>query len=300
MTASPGPVDGATTRAEARARAAAILARHGIGTAALDARLLLEECLGLRPTDLVLGAERPIGAEGARRLAQGLARRCAGEPVARIAGAWEFWGLPFRLCPATLVPRPDTETLVEAALALARPGPLRLLDLGTGSGCLLVALLSEWPRATGLGIDRSPAALATARANAARNGVAARAAFAAGDWGAALAGGRYDVVVANPPYIATARIDDLAEEVRAHDPHLALDGGPDGLAAYRVILAQAAGGPDGPGLLAPEGRLLVEIGYDQEDALRALAPAAGLRVEAVRRDLAGHPRVVAMARAEAG
>ena len=278
-----------TSRIAARARAVDVLAAGGIETAALDARILVEEALGVTATDLALRGDAPVGPEGAARLAAFLARRAAGEPVARIIGAWEFWGLPFALSPETLVPRPDTETLVEAALGLGlhRDGAHRLAALGTGSGCILVALLGEWPRAWGLGLDRSPGALRTARANAARNGVGDRAAFAAGDWAAALAG-PFDLVVANPPYIASTVVDGLSGEVRDHDPRLALDGGPDGLDAYRAILAQV------PPLLAPGGHLVVEIGYDQEAALCGLAAAHGLTSE-VRRDLAGHPRVVVMA-----
>ncbi|MGX7709096.1 peptide chain release factor N(5)-glutamine methyltransferase [Methylobacterium sp. Gmos1] len=275
-----------TTRIAARARAADALAARGIETAALDSRILVEEALGVTATDLALRGDVPVGEEGAGRLDAFLARRAAGEPVARIIGAWEFWGLPFGLSPETLVPRPDTETLVEAALALKPEGPHRIADLGTGSGCILVALLTEWPRAFGLGLDRSTGALRTARANAARNGVAERAAFAAGDWAAPLAG-PFDLVVANPPYIASAVIAGLSGEVRDHDPRLALDGGPDGLDAYRAILAEV------PRILAPGGHLLVEIGYDQEESLRRLAAAHDLAAE-VRRDLAGHPRVVAM------
>ena len=279
-------IDPGTSRVAARARAVDALAARGIETAALDARILVEEALGITATDLALRGAEPVGQEGAERLKAYLARRVAGEPVARIIGAWEFWGLPFGLSPETLVPRPDTETLVEAALRSRPDGPARIADLGTGSGCILVALLTEWPGAFGVGLDRSLGALRTARGNAARNGVADRAAFVAGDWAASLAG-PFDLVVANPPYIASAVIAGLSGEVRDHDPHLALDGGTDGLDAYRTILAQV------PPLLAPGGHLLVEIGYDQEEALRQLAAAHTLRTE-VRRDLAGHPRVVVM------
>ncbi len=275
-----------TSRIAARAMAADALAARGIEAAALDARILVEEALCITATDLALRGAEPVGEEGAARLTAYLARRTAGEPVARIIGAWEFWGLPFGLSPETLVPRPDTETLVEAALGLRPDGPARIADLGTGSGCILVALLTEWRHTFGVGLDRSPGALGTARMNAARNGVAGRAAFVAGDWAASLAG-PFDLVVANPPYIASGVVDGLSGEVRDHDPRLALDGGPDGLAAYRTILAQV------PPLLVPGGHLLVEIGYDQEAALRQLAADHGLRAE-VRRDLAGHPRVVVM------
>ncbi|ACL55160.1 peptide chain release factor N(5)-glutamine methyltransferase [Methylobacterium nodulans] len=285
------PVRAGLSRAAAQSHAAAFLAGRGIATAMRDARLLLIETLNLRSIDLVLAGDRELEAREAARLSAALLRRAEGEPVARILGAWEFWGLPFRLSPATLVPRPDTETVVEAALALGleRTAPIRLLDLGTGSGCLLVALLSEWPCATGLGIDRAREALVTARDNADQNGVGARALWVQGDWAGSLRG-PFDVIVANPPYIASRMIDGLADEVRVHDPRMALDGGSDGLDAYRVILGQAAV------LLAPGGRLIVEIGYDQEEALRHLAEAARLQVVVVRRDLAGHPRAVVMAR----
>ncbi|MGY2048607.1 peptide chain release factor N(5)-glutamine methyltransferase [Methylobacterium sp. JK268] len=286
------PIAAGLARADAQGRAAAFLAENGIETAALDARLLLLDRLGLRTVDLVLAGTTPLDEAEAGALSAALARRAAGEPVARILGSWEFWGLPFRLSPATLVPRPDTETVVEAALALGHPrnARLRLLDLGTGTGCLLVALLSEWPLARGVGLDRSREALLTARDNAHQNGVGARALWLQGDWAASLTG-RFDVVVANPPYIATRIIEGLADEVRLHDPRLALDGGTDGLDAYRSILGQAGT------LLGPEGRLIVEIGYDQEEALRHVAEAATLRVIEVRRDLAGHPRAVVLASA---
>jgi release factor glutamine methyltransferase len=277
------------TRAEALAFLRRAFTEAGLDTPDLDARILLAEALGIDGSELTLRPKVPMGAAGAERLAGYAARRLAREPVARILGCQEFWGLPFRLSPDTLVPRPDTETVVEAALAAVpdRRAPLHILDLGTGSGCLLVALLHELPNAHGIGVDRSPGALAAARANARLNGVGGRAAFAASDWDAAVAG-PFDLVVSNPPYIASRTIDTLAPEVRDHDPSSALNGGPDGLDAYRAILADAGR------LLAPGGRLVAEIGFDQEEAVRALAVAAGLAVERVAKDLGGRPRAAVM------
>lgn len=253
-----------------------------------DARFLVLHTLGITGSELVLHGERALGAAGAAALAEAVSRRVAGEPVARIVGAWEFWSLPFRLSPETLVPRPDTETVVETALAgLAdRTAPLRILDLGTGSGCILVALLSELRNAFGIGLDRSVPALRTARENALANGVSARAAFVAGDWAAALAG-RFDLVVSNPPYIATDRIAGLSAEVRLHDPAAALDGGADGLDAYRRIVAAGS-------LLAEGGLLVLEVGAGQAEDVAALGLAAGFSGPCITGDLAGHARVVSL------
>ena len=286
--AAPGDGPDALSRGAALRRLAEALRAAGIANAAGEARFLVLDLLGLRPVDLLGAAAEPVGAEGAARLAEALARRLSGEPLARILGAWEFWSLPFRLSPETLVPRADTETLVEAALRLLPDAgaPARILDLGTGSGCILVALLHERRAASGIGVDRSAGALRTARANAEANGVGERAAFLAGDWGAALAGPAFDLVVSNPPYIRSAAIPGLDREVRLHDPAAALDGGADGLDAYRRILDEAAR------LLAPGAPLLVEIGYDQADDLARLAGAAGYAVRAPVRDLAGHDRVM--------
>lgn len=263
----------------------------GLDSPALDARILLAHALGITATELTLRPEIPVG-EAAEALAALAARRLAREPVSRILGEREFWGLPFRLSPATLVPRPDTETAVETALALLadRSEALRLLDLGTGSGCLLVALLHECPAAFGVGVDRSLEALATARSNAALNEVGDRAAFLAGDWGAALRG-PFDLVVSNPPYIPTRDLAGLEPEVRAHDPRLALDGGPDGYDPYRIIFQQAAGP-----LLAPGGLLVVEIGIGQEADLSTLAQRAGLALVRNASDLSGIPRALAFRR----
>jgi release factor glutamine methyltransferase len=287
-------LSGTTTRAEAFAILRRTFVQAGLDTPDLDARILLVGTLGVAPAELALRPDEPVGNSAAERLCELQARRTAGEPVARILGFTEFWSLTFELSPETLVPRPDTETVVEAALALFpdRAGLQRILDLGTGSGCLLVTLLHELRDAWGLGVDRSPGALAIARRNARRNRVGERAAFAASDWTAALAG-TFDLVVSNPPYVPTAELSRLSAEVRLHDPRRALDGGPDGLAAYRVILA------DANRLLTPSGTLVLEIGYDQEEALRSLADAAGLAVRRTARDLGGRPRAVVIGRQEA-
>lgn len=268
------------------------LEKAGIAEARGDARFLMLHALGLDATALALDSEAPIGPLGADALDASLRRRLARMPVARILGEWEFWGLPFALSSATLVPRPDTETLVEAALGHLRDraGPFRIADLGTGSGCILVSLLHTLEGASGLGIDSSLEALETARGNAERNGVADRASFLRGDWCAPL-GGPFDLIVANPPYIARGTIADLSEEVRIHDPLSALDGGIDGLDAYRSILGAIAERPD---LIAPGGALMLEIGYDQAQAVTEIAEMAGLGPVSVLRDLAGQSRVVTL------
>ncbi|PXW55580.1 [protein release factor]-glutamine N5-methyltransferase [Methylobacterium sp. B4] len=270
----------------------------GLPDARADARFLALHALALDPLDLSLRGNQTIGEDGARRLGRVAARRLAGEPVARILGEWEFWGLPFALSPETLVPRPDTESVVEAALGLfpGREHPLRLADLGTGSGCILVALLHERPDAFGLGLDRSAGALAVARNNAVANGVGARAAFLCGSWLDALKG-PFDLIVSNPPYIAAPVIATLDPEVRLHDPRAALDGGVDGLDAYRAILSGLAQRPD---LLAPGGALVLEIGYDQGEALSAFVQDAGFAEARIGRDLAGRDRVVTLTPSLAG
>jgi release factor glutamine methyltransferase len=228
-------------------------------------------------------AGEALPAEAAARYAGHLARRAGHEPVSRILGHREFWSLDFALGPATLDPRPDSETLVEAALAACPDRPLRVLDLGTGTGCLLLAVLHDRPAAFGLGVDRSEAAAGTARANARALGLADRAAFLVGDWATAL-DARFDLILSNPPYIPEAEIAALDPEVRDHDPHLALSGGADGLDAYRDLAVAL------PGLLVPGGTAVVELGIGQAADVAALFRAAGLDITATPHDLAGIPR----------
>ncbi|MBJ6124109.1 peptide chain release factor N(5)-glutamine methyltransferase [Microvirga splendida] len=279
------------TRAEALKELRRTLTEAGFDTAALDARLLLLTVLGISATDLITWPDTPLTSEQADTLAAFMNRRLAHEPVARIVGEREFWGLPFRLSPETLVPRPDTETLVETVLALLpdRQAPLKVVDFGTGSGCILVALLHELPNATGLGVDLSFGALVTARANAIGNRVGSRCHFALSRWADAIAG-RFDLIVSNPPYIASGVIPTLDQEVREHDPRLALDGGSDGLEPYRILLGEAER------LLAPGGLLALEIGYDQAEDLESLAGSHGLEVLRIAHDLSGNPRCIAMRR----
>ena len=262
--------------------------RDDDGTPGLDARMLLGHALTLQVADLSLRQDDEVPVAALVRAERMIDRRLRGEPVARIIGTKEFWSLDFRLSPGTLVPRPDTETLVEATLRRIdaegqRDAPLRLLDLGTGSGCILLALLSELPKATGIGTDCSPDAVATATSNAARLGLSDRADFVAGDWAEGI-DGPFDVVVSNPPYIETADLPDLPVEVIGHDPSLALDGGEDGLDPYRAIL------PEIPGLLAKGGFAVVEYGPRQSEPIAALARSVGLGA-ATGCDLGGRERI---------
>ena len=253
----------------------------------LDARLLVEHALGLTRSDLFARANDTIPDSDAARVLALIARRAAREPVGRILGHREFWTIDLALNPDTLEPRPDTETLVEAVLRSLpdRSAPLRLLDLGTGTGCILLALLAELPDATGVGVDLSPGAVAAATGNAARNGLVERARFQTGNWGAGLAE-RFDVVVSNPPYIPSADIATLDPEVREHDPLRALDGGADGLDAYRIIAGQM------PDLLRPGGLAGLEVGQGQAADVAELLAAAGLEPVGVFRDLGGLERCV--------
>lgn len=263
---------------EGRARLAHLadrLAAAGIAEPRRELRLLQAEAGGA--ASLVDWPDSPH--PGLEALAE---RRAAREPVSRIVGRREFWSREFLLTPETFDPRPDSETVVEAALA-AVPSCGTVLDLGTGSGCLLAALLAERPDAWGLGIDRSPGACRAAQ----RNLSGLRAAVAAGYWGTAV-GGRFDLVVSNPPYIPSADIAELMPEVRDHDPRLALDGGADGLDAYRAILGDLSR------LLSPGGAAVLELGIGQAESVAALADSSGLRVRDIRADLGGIPRAMVL------
>ncbi len=277
------------TIAQARRALADAFRQAELDSPELDARLLAGHALGLDHTGLTRESSRSLNATEAQALSALAARRLTREPVARILGHKEFWGLTLRLNEATLVPRPETETVVEAALAaIDRDGPrtraLRIADLGTGSGALLAALLHELPNASGIGTDVSREALAAARDNADRLDLLARAEFISSDFGAVLTG-TFDLVVSNPPYVASGDMAALPPEVRL-DPRRALDGGADGLDCYRTIVGQA------PRLLKPDGHMVVELGIGQEPAVAMLFRAAGLAPSPARPDLSGIPRAL--------
>lgn len=271
-----------TTVGAAMAAAVPRLAAAGVDGAARDARVLMAHALGIGPDRVLLAAGDPLPPGAAAAFAAAVAARLRRQPVAQITGRRLFWGRPFRVTPDVLDPRPETETLIAAALEAPFA---RVLDLGTGSGAILCTLLAERPGATGLGSDLSAAALAVAQGNAQALGLGARAAFRQADWWAGIEG-RFDLIVSNPPYIAAAEMAGLAPEVRDWEPHLALTPGGDGLDAYRAICAGA------PAHLAPGGRLLLEIGPAQGAAVAALARAAGLPQVAVLPDMDGRDRVV--------
>lgn len=275
------------------------LTEAGIETPGIDARRLVAEACGRTSAELIARPEELVAASACQLLDVQVQRRCAGEPVSRILGTRDFYGRTFAISPATLDPRPDSETVIEATLELIseqdwRERPLRILDVGTGSGCLLVTLLAELPNATGLGTDISADALAEAAANARHNGVAERAQFVQHDLLQGLAG-PFDLLVCNPPYIPTGTIGSLAREVRDYDPRQALDGGADGLDAYRRILPDLK-------RIVPGGWVVLEVGAGQADSvaqlLRQLVQGCGLGEQGdgirYRNDLGGHTRCVAM------
>lgn len=286
MSCPPGETIGAFL-----CQAAQLLRGAAIDQPRHESRLLLAHALGATTDALLRDPRAPVPPDAAARFGTALKARLDHVPVAHILGSQGFWTLDLAVSPVTLIPRPDSESLVEAALE-AFPdaeAPLRVLDLGTGTGCLLLAMLSERPAGFGIGVDRSPAAAALAAANARRNGLAGRAAFLAGDWAASLSG-RFDLVLSNPPYIDSEAIAGLMPDVARHEPRLALDGGADGLACYRAIVAAL------PGLLAPGGVAVLELGQGQRLAVETLALAAGLHPRGCRADLGGIDRALVLAK----
>lgn len=285
-----------TTIAAALAEARACLSAGAIDNPALDARLLLAAASGLSASRILAGGEASLPEGALRTLRAMTARRAAGEPVARILGEKEFWGMPLRLAAATLVPRPDTETLVEAALDAVRahrlPADLALCDLGTGSGAIALALLRELPEATAVATDISAEALAAAAANAESLGLGARISFVRADFAAGPAG-PFHLVVSNPPYVRSGDLAGLPREVRDHDPVAALDGGPDGYSAYRTIALRLCD------LIYPGGIAALETGAGQSETVAAILKSSGLTLVETRRDLAGISRAVVAMRQSA-
>jgi release factor glutamine methyltransferase len=286
MDASLDAIGPETSRREAMRLLAHAFATAGIEDPAVDARLLLCAAAGFDHAGLIRDPDLSIEEASGPLLALAQ-RRLAREPVSRILGSRSFWSFDLLVTPAVLDPRPDTETIVDAALDLfasRQNEALSILDLGTGSGALLCALLDAFPQATGLGLDLSPEACAVARENLARCELAPRAMVRQGGWDAAP--GPWDLIVSNPPYIPSGDIAGLSPEVRQFDPRLALDGGADGLDAYRAIAALL------PGLLAAGGLAVLEVGIGQAAAVAMLLQQAGLGEVAMRHDLAGTERVV--------
>jgi release factor glutamine methyltransferase len=269
------------------AETAAALSAGGCAEARRLARRLVASALGLGSSELLAYPERKIADRQVQHIRWMVRRMIACEPLSRMAGRREFWGLEFALSADTLDPRPESEAVVEAVLRRIprRDSRLCLLDLGTGTGCLLLALLSELPTATGVAVDISAGAATTARMNAAALGFASRARFFVGEWGRALAG-RFAVIVANPPYITGTELAELPRAVGGYDPRLALDGGADGLEAYRAI------GADLPGLLTRDGIFAAEVGTGQAEMVARILGNIGLAVEGVEHDLAGIARCV--------
>jgi release factor glutamine methyltransferase len=253
----------------------------------LEARLLLAHALGLTHNDLIRDPGRKIDTTTYETF---VTRRIAREPLALIVGRREFWSMTFKVSPATLIPRPDSETLIEAALAALtdRPLPRRIIDLGTGTGCLLLALLREFPSAFGIGLDLAPQAAALAKANAVGLDLASRSAFLASNWTEAISG-RFDLIVSNPPYIRSSDIETLMPEVARHEPRRALDGGIDGYDAYRTILQHL------DRLLEPSGIAILELGHGQANYVGYLARGAGFDTS-LRVDLTEIPRAIVLVR----
>jgi release factor glutamine methyltransferase len=290
-----GTHDGSSVKLAAlHGEARAALAKAGVEDAKLDARLIVEHFSSTSHADAIGRPDMPIGAGAVAAVHQAIARRIGGEPVHRILGFRDFYGLRLHLSRETLEPRPDTETLVDAVLPYLRhlaatEGSCRILDLGTGTGAIALALLAEVPQATAVGADISLDALATAGLNAKENHLSERFKTVQSDWFEKISGD-FHVIVANPPYIPTKELETLQGEVRNFDPARALDGGADGLDAYGTIARQAKSH------LVAAGRLAVEIGHTQKEAVKSLFEAAGFRIVEARKDLAGRDRVLVFER----
>jgi release factor glutamine methyltransferase len=285
-------LEASTTRSEALAILEKIFETSGIENPAREARISLCAASGLSPVALIVDPREPLG-PAASKVQEVAARRATGEPLSRILGEREFWGLSFAITLHVLDPRPETETIVEAALSILsdrRQDRLRVLDVGVGSGALLCALLTEFGAARGVGVDISTDAVEVARANLQTWGLSLRAEIRVGDWSSGLLG-QFDLIVTNPPYIPTADLAGLPREVRDFDPALALDGGVDGLDAYRRIL------PESRRLLAPGGWLITELGAGQATDVSAIATECGFTDLRTYQDLAGVDRVLAAAQA---
>lgn len=263
------------------------LKNAAIDTAALDARLLLQHVLELSHENLLLDPDSELTTEQLAQFESLIALRATHKPIAQILGTREFWGLPFKVTEHTLIPRPDSETIITALLSwqTRRGSPLKMLDLGTGTGCLLLSALSEYPQSTGLGVDISQQSLAVAQENAENLGLLSRVEFKKSDWNCEI-NGVWDVVLSNPPYIPTADIAGLSPDVARFEPHLALDGGSSGLDCYRAITGFL------PKILAEDGVALLEVGAGQAADVSALAAEQGLKVAQAVCDLAGIERCI--------
>ncbi len=262
------------------------LSNSGIDSAEIDARFILEERCGITWSDILSDNGKGISSEQRELIKQDINQRISGKPLSRIYGEREFWGLPFEISEDTLDPRPDTETIIDLALGrFDKSAFIDVLDLGTGSGCILISLLSEFENARGIGVDVSQDAVVMAQKNSIKNNVQSRIGFINGSWFDAV-DGKFDLIVSNPPYIRSDVIPDLSDEVKNHDPILALDGGQDGLAPYEIIFSQIKN------FLKPRGIGLFEIGYDQKDDVMRLAEKYGFAQRCVHLDMAGNPRVV--------
>ncbi|MGB8275067.1 MAG: peptide chain release factor N(5)-glutamine methyltransferase [Alphaproteobacteria bacterium] len=269
------------------------LAGAGVPEARRDARLLIAHALGVRPEVVLARPERRLTAAQAARLRGLVDKRAERRPIAQILGEREFWSLPFQVTADTLDPRPDSETVIEAALADIpnHYQRVRVLDLGTGTGCLLLALLSELPRGVGIGVDISEAALKVARTNAAALGLSRRVSFVCTSWGEGLSGA-FDLIVSNPPYVRESEFASLSPEIAVHEPRIALSGGADGLDSYRALTPVIAR------LLGPNGKAVVEVGAGQAGPVRAILQSAGMVWVSAPRDLAGKERCVVIRRSE--